>query len=425
MGSSGDCTTLGACSGQNGYIISVASLAGSAVFLVAFAILIPVNFFTGMRYHTPLYSSALIVGLLFECVGYVGGVLLNSNVTSNSSFVIYLLGTIMGPAFITSAIYQLLPHIVVLYGKQFQLVAQPAWFVVVFLALDVVTLVIQAAGVGLSVFGGTPAEAARGINVLLAGLGIQLASIALFLAIYWSFAYRLHHRTYVVDPTFQDIYLSGQYKVFLLCVQISTVLILARTAVRFASLLNGSSKSMNQTEPVILIVDGTLVLMAGFILTFVPVGSIFRSAWSATAPHFHRARSGRRNGYRRPANISLPVPSPQYPQHTYSPGSPPYYPVGSSSPGHPMSPPLPTPPLHTFMPRSPPYHQVVGGQQQQQGQPSPPFKTSPGFARPAPYGFVPGPVVQPQISPGRAGFVPGHRRQQASNATLVNSDALW
>lgn len=200
--------------------------------------------------------------------------------------------------------------------------------------------------------------------------------------------------------------------------QVTTILILGRTAGRFASLLGGLANVLNQSQAVTLVLDGALVLIACIILTAVPVGAAFRSAWDSTSPCLQR-RSGRRNGYRRPANISLPVPTPR--PHAYSPGSPPYYSV-SSSPGHPLSPPLPTPPLHTFTPRSPPYHQIA----QQQGPLSPPPKNSPGIARP-PYEFhhqgQPA-VMSPGFGPGRPGFVPSHRRQQASRS-LVNSEALW
>jgi len=305
---------------------------------------------------------------------------------------------------------------------------------------------------------------AKGINVLLAGLAMQLASSAFFLATYWYFVYKLHHRRYVLDPTFRDIYLSPKFRTFLLCtypllslqsdpappnpttgMQLSTLLILARTAVRFASLVRGLSNPLNQSQPLTLVLDGVLILIAAAILTSLPPGSAFRSAWHATSPQpffFFSSRprsSGRRNGYRRPANISLPVPAPPPLPHAYSPGSPPYHPVGGSSPGYPVSPPLPTPPLHTFTPRSPPYHplvghnqhgpvsppyySMVGQQQQQQQQVAGPVKTSPGFAR-APYGHAPGTVPSPGHSGGRQGFVPSHRRQQASTS-LVNSDALW
>jgi hypothetical protein len=243
MGASGDCTTTGSCPVRDGFLSSPPSLAGSGIFLAAFAILIPFNFFTGMRYNTPLYSSTIIAGLLFEAVGYVGRVLLNYDVASVPSFVIYMLGTIMGPAFITSAIYQILPHVVVLYGKDFTLISQPAYFSVVFLVFDLLTLVFQAAGIALAVAGGTQAQVSfnlgihlpeccankfliqisRGIIILLAGLGMQLASIALFLTIYWYFVYKLHHRRFILDPTFRDVYLSPKFKIFLLC-KASTIL---------------------------------------------------------------------------------------------------------------------------------------------------------------------------------------------------------
>lgn len=204
--------------------------------------------------------------------------------------------------------------------------------------------------------------------------------------------------------------------------QVSAILILTRTAGRLASLLGGFANPLNQSQPATLILDGALVLVACIILTAVPVGSAFRAAWTSTSPSFQHRSSGRRNGYRRPANISLPVPAP-----LYSPGSPPYYYSASSSPGHHLlSPPLPTPPLHTFTPRSPPYHQIGAQQQQQEAPVPPPPKASPG--RP-PYDFAAGhvPLMSPGFSPGRAaaGFVPSHRRQQAASRSLVNSEALW
>jgi hypothetical protein len=158
MGASGDCTSSATCPLPNGYLSSPPSLAGSAVFVVAFAVLIPINFVAGIRHNTPLYSSAIIAGLLFEVVGYIGRLMLHSNVASVSGFIVYMVGTIMGPAFVTSAIYQILPHVVVLYGKQFSLISQPAYFGLLFLALDMLTLVIQAAGIAVAVTGDSQAE---------------------------------------------------------------------------------------------------------------------------------------------------------------------------------------------------------------------------------------------------------------------------
>lgn len=142
----------------DGFFSSPPSVVGSAVFLAAFAILIPINWWAGMHWNTPIYSLTIVAGLVFEVIGYIGRILLNLDTASVVGFVLYMLGTIMGPTFITSAVYQILPHIVVLYGKEFTLVSQPAYFGVFFMVLDLCTIAFQAAGVAVSISGATPDE---------------------------------------------------------------------------------------------------------------------------------------------------------------------------------------------------------------------------------------------------------------------------
>jgi hypothetical protein len=165
----GDCTTA-TCPVDDGFLSSPPSLVGSSIFLSAFAVLIPINWWTGSRYNTPVYSSTIIAGLLLEVVGYVGRILLKSDAASVSSFVLYMLGTIMGPTFITSAIYQILPHVVVLYGKEFTLVSQPAYFGVFFMVFDLCTLTFQAAGVAFSITGATQDEVCSPLPIMLSAL---------------------------------------------------------------------------------------------------------------------------------------------------------------------------------------------------------------------------------------------------------------
>lgn len=153
----GDCTIRTFPAGD-GFFSSPPSVVGSAVFLAGFAILIPINWWAGMHYSTPMYSLTIVAGLVFEVVGYAGRILLNLDTSSITGFVLYILGTVMGPTFITSAVYQILPHIVVLYGKEFTLVSRPAYFGLFFVVLDLCTIAFQAAGVAVSISGATPDE---------------------------------------------------------------------------------------------------------------------------------------------------------------------------------------------------------------------------------------------------------------------------
>jgi hypothetical protein len=142
----------------DGFFSSLPSLIVSAIFLAGFATLLPINSWSGMHYNTTTYSLTVVVGLVFEVIGYAGRIVLTLDVTSIAGAVIYMLGTIMGPTFITSAVYQILPHIVVLYGKEFTLVSRPAYFALLFLVFDVCTIVLQSAGVAVSISGATPDE---------------------------------------------------------------------------------------------------------------------------------------------------------------------------------------------------------------------------------------------------------------------------
>jgi hypothetical protein len=123
--------------------------------------------------------------------------------------------------------------------------------------------------------------------------------------------------------------------------QLATAFILIRTIVRFVSLLGGWTNVLNQSQLVTLLLDGTLVLAACIILTLIPVGSAFGSAWSITSPfcsvhgetalplHQRRGRPG-------PRDISPPLPTAlphAYSPREYHPGAPPLPPVAHGSPG--------------------------------------------------------------------------------------------
>lgn len=146
------------CPVPDGFFSSPPSTAGSAFFLAAFGILIPVNLYTGMRYKTPLYSSAIIAGLAFEAMGYIGRILLHSDTASSSYFALYTMGVNMGPTCLTAAIFLTLPRIIVLYGSQFTIISQPLYLAVFFLAFGTFALAFEASGSAFAATGVGPAE---------------------------------------------------------------------------------------------------------------------------------------------------------------------------------------------------------------------------------------------------------------------------
>lgn len=153
----GDCTP-GTCPLDNGYLLYQPSLGGSAFMLAAFAVLIPINVFTGIRHKTPLFASTIVTGLLLQVMAYIGQLLLRTDQARRSYFLVSLLGAMTGPTLISASIYLVLPHILIVYGREVSILSRPIYLSVVFLAFDVFTLAFQAVGCAFAVCGGTQDE---------------------------------------------------------------------------------------------------------------------------------------------------------------------------------------------------------------------------------------------------------------------------
>lgn len=147
-----DCTTA-TCPVQNGFLSDPPSLAGSASILALFAALALAQLWIGLKCRTTTYSLVLVTGLLLDIVGYSGRLLLRSDLASKTYFLLFLLGSTLGPTFITAAIFATLPHIFALYGSDLRPASNPVWLSYVFLGFDVFTVIFQALGCGFAVEG--------------------------------------------------------------------------------------------------------------------------------------------------------------------------------------------------------------------------------------------------------------------------------
>lgn len=150
--------TPDSCPVANGFLESPPGLAGNAFLLAAFASLIPLNLYTGIRYKTWLYSSLIIIGLVLEVVSHVGKILLHSDTANPTFFSVYLIANFWGPTIIGTAICTVLPHVMAIYGPEFRIVSHPIYINVFFMALDIFALAFQSVGSIFSSNGTTAAE---------------------------------------------------------------------------------------------------------------------------------------------------------------------------------------------------------------------------------------------------------------------------
>lgn len=159
----GDCSS-GTCPAPDGFLSASPSLSGNAFMLAAFGVLIPVNALTAFRYKTWSYTPAFIIGLGFEVMGYAGRILLRTDLANMRNFALFLSGTVIGPTFITGAIYLVLPHFMVLYGKDFSLASRPIYLNYFFIAFTIFALAFQTIGVAFAVGGTSSKEVSLGTS---------------------------------------------------------------------------------------------------------------------------------------------------------------------------------------------------------------------------------------------------------------------
>ncbi|KAL2187051.1 hypothetical protein L209DRAFT_686011 [Thermothelomyces heterothallicus CBS 203.75] len=439
----GDCSGE-ACPNPPGSSPYGASRAGSAFMLAAFGALIPPVIYAALRYRTVPLSLLLLAALLVEVVGHVGRVLLAANPASDAYSTVYLVGTHWGAILLGSATNLVLPHVMVIYGPEFQLVSDPVYLNIFFFVLDISALSFQSVGIGFASTANTAAEVSQGLIILLTGLAVQAVNLLAFLSMYRYFRHRLEHRRYILDDRYSLVYLSRRFKYFMISVQAISCLLLFRTAVRIAVFADGLASSFARSQITSFLLDDALVLLAAMIHAAYPTGRAFGTAWAATSPlassssspssssrrqdvlplRLRRHRRRRRGARTDNRIVSLPYP---YPSPSATPRfSPAVAHIGGMTPGLPAHPsprvaPEPSPPLTS--PQQKPVHRRA------------PYEISP--ASDVPFFFV------SQESPGLDSTVwtgsspppleygrrktSGRRRAGSSPelTQMVDRDALW
>lgn len=111
----------------------------------------------------------------------------------------------IGPAFLSAAIYLSLSRLIVIYGAHLAPFA-PKTYTYVFIGCDFISLVLQATGGALAASADTKSAQETGVNVMIAGLVFQVASIGLFIVLSLNFLHRVKRASFLnKDPQFERV----------------------------------------------------------------------------------------------------------------------------------------------------------------------------------------------------------------------------
>ncbi|KAG2421318.1 hypothetical protein HFD88_005292 [Aspergillus terreus] len=255
------------------------SLPGNALYLALFLTMLLIQIYQGFRSRIWSYLACMTCGLVLEVVGYGGRLMLHSNPFNFSSFLQYLICLTIGPAFVTAAIYLCFGRVIIVYGEGFSKIKSKT-YAIVFVTCDLLCLILQAAGGAVTATAGQDQDGLRrtGINIMIAGLAAQVASLGTFMALAIDYLWRLR-RQRQSQSCMASSGGSWKWRGFLWGLGIATFLIFIRSIFRTAELNGGFSSDLANDEIAFMILEGASMVVACGCLSIFHPGLSLKGHW--------------------------------------------------------------------------------------------------------------------------------------------------
>jgi len=276
---------------QLAHLTYLPNLGGNEFYIAIFVILILLQTAFGIRYRTWGYWIGMFGGLLCEIIGYIARIMMNSNPFSTSNFIMYLVCLTIGPAFLTASIYLCLSRIIIIYCESAARF-RARYYTYFFIFCDVVSLVLQAAGGGITSGATTVATDQMGKNLLIAGLAFQVASLTVFAILCADLVIAFHKvPESACNPEFVGLRKSKKLRYWFCSLSASVLFIYIRSCFRVAELSQGFKGTLANSEITFMILEGAMIVLATLLLTVLHPGLVLgRGGWAAA--DFRRLMGG-------------------------------------------------------------------------------------------------------------------------------------
>lgn len=251
------------------------SRAANLVGMILFIILWVAQGVLALYYRQWWFGGAFFCGICLEFLGYLGRFLSTWDLHNLNEFILQIVCLTLAPAFIMAGVYCLLAKFVVIYGESYSRVA-PLVYTLVFVACDLVSIVIQAVGGGISATALYDNESTDdGTHIMVAGMAFQVFTMSCFFIMTTDFLWRVHkgvRNPNVVDSRANDpeiiaIRESPKMKYFVIATYVAFGFVFTRSVYRVVELAEGWYGNLLQHEAYLLVLDGLMMLIAITILT--------------------------------------------------------------------------------------------------------------------------------------------------------------
>ncbi|KAL4977172.1 RTA1 like protein-domain-containing protein [Aspergillus desertorum] len=274
--------TLDTCPLSMASVEYIPKLWAQILFMALFGFAFLVHLFLGIRYKTYTFMVAMTLGLMGELVGYGGRISLHDNPFNGNAFLQYLVALTIAPAFLTAAVYLTLSRIVVAYGEGISYF-KPRTYTITFITFDIIALLLQAAGgaIASTADDGDKAMTDLGINIMIAGLAWQVASLLIFTGMSTYFFLRVRKAPSAdFNLSFEYLRRGRYFKCSLWGLSIATLAILIRSIFRCAELSEGFDGELANDEVTFMILEATMIGIAVICLTVFHPGVVWKGQWN-------------------------------------------------------------------------------------------------------------------------------------------------
>lgn len=164
--------------------------------------------------------------------GYAGRIMLHSNPYKKAGFDTQIVCLIIAPAFVAAGIYLTLKHLTLCFGAEYSRL-RPMYYTWIFISCDILSLILQGAGGGISATSSTDYKKQKaGNDVALAGIVFQVVTLLIFGIL--SVTYYLNRRRSnpVLSKEAEHIKSKTSFKGFMVALVLAYLAILTRCAYR-------------------------------------------------------------------------------------------------------------------------------------------------------------------------------------------------
>ncbi|KIW18870.1 hypothetical protein PV08_03159 [Exophiala spinifera] len=201
------------------------------------------------------FASAIIIGGLFEVIGFAARAYNHSHLDESGPFIIQTLLILLAPILFAASVYMFLGRLINAAGGQKYSIIRTTWLTKIFVVGDVLCFLIQAGGAGILVNADTKEENDKASNIILAGLALQVLFFALFVLAAVLFHVRARSRALWQHAASSGLYL-GRVLASLYAVG---VLITLRNIYRFAEFKEGQDGYLLEHEWPVYAFDAALM----------------------------------------------------------------------------------------------------------------------------------------------------------------------